>query len=572
MRNNSSLPAYVDTLAREIAVACRQCFASIQASFTSIQATISGLGTAADLDVGFSQGNVPEVRSDTGKLHPLVVPTPELDSIRRLLLINDLNDAIYADGADAVLNSWPETFSTEDNINSGNSSGYRYDGTSDFVTNDVAQTAPDLTDLTFSGHDDITISSGTAVTTDAPADGTVGNKWSTVALSGDVHLEWEQGSGTYASPSIFPAANVALADQDDDPVSAFSDAVGSYWPLMSDNAGDLRMTLYRDGTPTVYDFPAITWTDNGITFSIDRLFDGTINYYADSTLLLSEDTTFTGDLLIAFHSHDDTVDAIQNVAITQKPGPADMVVELNARSVTSAPITAYALILAEGDLTPTIVFRAAGTATGTAGSPDDAFDGDTDKTNAEAARDAAAKTVVVGKDWGAGRDRTVTRVVVTGPSDGYGSSADGNVTVNVYTSTGAASGGTLVATATAADGAGVDFTIDVAEPVSAQGIYVEITHDGTNNDCGVAHVDFYTYPNGGGPIDYSASDASITVSRDGGSTDMSLVLTKIGVDQAGSDIASGDQAFSGDSGTSIVTTIQATGRVVKVYGVIPYVE
>jgi hypothetical protein len=523
-------------------------------------------------DTGVAGTNVPVVQAG-GKLHPSIIPDPPVQIIRKRLLLDTLEKHIAGTVGSQILGSWPNDFSVIDEIDADASSEYVHDAVEDTVSTSRLTVLDDLTDLAFTGSALITVSA-TSVTGSAPNSNNEGTKYSTIPLSGEVRITWNQNHTLMATPQIFPADNVAgaAANTTSAPRTTFGAAAGAWWPTMVDNSGDLQMILYRSGSGTTYNFPEIPWVANGITFTMVRAADGVTSVWADDTLLISE-TTFDEDLLFAFSSYDHIAEDIRDIEVSYSVTPQAMALQWLPKTVASSPDFGAILCLVEQGSLYEQLSRNLGTAIGSAGTPSDAFDGDVDKTNAEAARNGSGKTVTVGKDWGASYTKEVTRVVVTGPSDGFGSSADGDVTIEVYATTdGTASGGTLVGSDTVTDGSSLEVTIDIGSPEDSRSIYISVTHDGTNNDCGIAHVDFYLDDTSGGEIDYD-TEVAFTLSRDGGVTDVSLTAELLGVSEDGHDIVYASGEFTGDAGTEIVPVISTTGgRMVTLHAAIPYVE
>lgn len=109
-----------------------------------------------------------------------------------------------------------------------------------------------------------------------------------------------------------------------------------------------------------------------------------------------------------------------------------------------------------------------------------AFNGNTNQSTAASAQSSAGTDGKVGKDWGSGTPKTISRAQVYGSNDaGYVNSADPSVTINLYgTTDGTTTGGTLLGTTGAFTDSVTNKTIDVSAPQSLRSIYVEIASSG----------------------------------------------------------------------------------------------
>jgi hypothetical protein len=105
------------------------------------------LGTAALRDVGTAAGNVPAVLAETGKLDPAILPTSNVDQLRKAILLNGLRDAMRAGSAARILNAFPDSYATIDYIDAGASSNYTHDAGADTL----AATLPSV-DIATSGQ------------------------------------------------------------------------------------------------------------------------------------------------------------------------------------------------------------------------------------------------------------------------------------------------------------------------------------------------------------------------------------------------------------------------------------
>jgi hypothetical protein len=206
------------------------------------------------------------------------------------------------------------------------------------------------------------------------------------------------------------------------------------------------------------------------------------------------------------------------VSITGAIAPEDVYLEsIVQEAVSDSDYMSMIVMTKESTVVYNALDASGATGIGTMSNPEYIRRNSSFYANADSARVSGAKTGTVGFDWGTAIG--IKYVEVVAPSDGFSTSADGDVTIDVYASEdGTASGGTLVGTTTFADDALASTLITIADPVVAEGLYLDVSHDGTNTDCAVGTVTFYTDGSG----HFLDNCIAAKVSRDGGATDVAV--------------------------------------------------
>lgn len=153
-----------------------------------------------------------------------------------------------------------------------------------------------------------------------------------------------------------------------------------------------------------------------------------------------------------------------------------------------------------------------------------AFDGTTNQAAADSAKKSSATDTYVGKDYGSGVSKTITKAIVTGSNNvGFYSPNDSvTITARLYASNSTPSNsgdGTLLATASATDANSLALTMDASSNSTAyRYAWVRVTHTGSADSMYVAEVQLF-----------ETTSANMTLVSNAFTADAAPATTVIGV-------------------------------------------